>query len=425
MSDPQLVRQVVWQVVGALIVVLTCARVVPFAGPSGSDDSAYLLLARDIRFEGGTLYRTQPEASLHFPPGYPWMLGFVVERDSLGYAPLLQRTFQGLVIAIGSVWATAVFGAGVGWLVFGLLALNPSLIYSSAMLSSEAPHMVLFLLGFIAWFQFARTGKAGSLVLSAGCLALSTYVRAYSLLLALFLPVFIIIRFWGQPRAVALRYVGMFCLCWVLILGPWTIRNFLSYGRFVPITTTGSSLYSAWFPPGPRQFGMMAHDEVSEQAMKIADVFERDAFYRQATVRKILADPAAALGTTLRKYLFYLMPFDWEFFGRYNVDGRLRPSLHYVYLFTLPFALIYIWRHRLNREFWVGPIAPLLFGLTMTGATYGIPRFRLCVEPFLIVFAAAFLWTWMTGNVRARVPLAGAYFLVCGGVAYAVTRLVL
>lgn len=44
----------------------------PFTLPHReADDAQYVMLARDLKFSGGELYRNRPDASLHFPPGYP------------------------------------------------------------------------------------------------------------------------------------------------------------------------------------------------------------------------------------------------------------------------------------------------------------------------------------------------------------------
>jgi len=413
------------QVVAALVVVLVTHWFIPFAQPRDSDDSLYLLLARDIKYDGGYLFYNEPYISLHFPPGYPWLLSFLVQRENLGLAPLVQSLYLGATISVGAIWATTAFGIRVGWLVFALLSINPAFVSSSAMLASEAPHVLLYLLGFLAWFRFVKTRSVVALLLSGLCLALSVYIRVYGLLLVVFIPMLLVVGFRNHPWRHTLWHIVGFVTCWVLVLGPWTIRNYQVFGYFVPVTIkTGYALYSAWFPPGPNQFGMSASDEVVEEASTIKDPFERNVFYQRAVVKKILAHPGTALTTVVRKYVFYLMPFDWEFFGKYNAAGRLRPSLHFVYVFFLPFALLYLWQNRGQRELWVGYMAPILFGLIMTAITYGIPRFRLCMEPFLTVYAAIYLSRWVSGSPGFRGGLAGIYFLACLGGAYAFELLV-
>ena len=417
-------RHLVLQTVGALLLVLATHLLIPFAQPQGSDDSAYLLLARDLKFGGGELYLTQPGTSLHFPPGYPWLLSSFVDRENLGWAPMVQRTYYGLTLAIASIGATTMFGVRVGWLVFGLLALNPALVASSGMLSSEAPHVSLYLAGFLAWFWFIKTRKLGPLILCSLLLALSTYVRAYGLLLVAFLPLLIMFGVRDLPWRRRLGYVVVFLVTWSLVLAPWVTRNYLLFQHFIPMTTFGKTLYSGWFPPGIKQFGMMASDEVTREGEKIVDSFERDEFYKRVTVRKILDDPATALATSARKYFFFLMPFDWEFFGKYNDEGRLRPSLHFVYVFLFPFSFLYIWQNSKNPTFAVGLLSPILYGLLMTGLVYGIPRFRLCIEPFLTVFAATYLVNWVSGFPRVRLILIGGYFLACLSAAHVFAQFV-
>ncbi|TAJ10892.1 MAG: hypothetical protein EPO61_01030 [Nitrospirae bacterium] len=412
------------QIAGACVMVLVTHFFLPFTLPDkGGDDAQYVMLARDLAFGGGELYRNRPDASLHFPPGYPFLLSLFVERDSLGWAPLVQRIYYGLTVVLAAGWATLTFGAGVGWTVFGLVAMNPALLGSSSMLASEGPHVILYMIGFMAWMWFLRTQRVAALALCAFSLALAAFVRGYGLLLLVFLPVLLMLALRKEPWQRVLRYVAIYLAIWAVVLAPWAIRNYRVWHHFVLMTTPGTTIYSAWFPPAPLAFGRMANDDVSRQANQITDHFEQDRFYVQAAAKRILDEPGLALTTTLQKYALFVMPFDWEFFGRYNAEGRLRPSLHYIYIFMLPFLLLYIWRHRRSEEFWWGPMAPVLYGLVMTALILGIPRFRLCVEPLLMGYAAAALVGW-AGENRVRWSAAGGYFVVCLVSAYVFMKLV-
>ena len=412
------------QIAGAVLVVLSTHLWLPFAQPVAGDDAQYVMLARDLKFDGGELYRTRPDASLHFPPGYPFLLSLFVERDGLGWAPFIQRVYYGLTVIIGAAWATTVFGIGVGWVVFALLAVNPSLLGSSSMLTSEGPHTLLYVAGFLAWLGFLRTRRVAVLVLCALFLAVATFVRGYGLLLLAFLPLLLVIALRREPWQRIVGYTAVYLAVWAIVLAPWALRNYRVWGHFVVMTTPGTTIYSSWFPPKPLAFGLMANDDVSQQASRITDHFEQDRFYLRATVRRIVQEPGLALTTTLQKYAFYVMPFDWEFFGRYNAEGRLRPSLHYVYVFLLPFVVIYAWNHRRSEEFWWGPMAPVLYGLVMTALILGIPRFRLCVEPLLTVYGAVALRCWVAEGSHVRGVLAGGYFVATLGGAYLFSQLV-
>lgn len=418
-------KHVAWQVIGALVLVLAAHALLPFTKPDKQgDDAQYVMLARDLAFGGGELYRNRPDASLHFPPGYPFLLSLFVERDSLGRALLVQRVYYGLTVVLASGWATLTFGAVIGWTVFGLVAVNPALLGSSSVLASEGPHTVLYVVGFLTWMWFLRTRHSAVLALCALSLGLATFMRGYGLLLLAFLPVILIVALRKEPWQATLRYVAVYLAVWAIVLAPWAIRNYRAWHHFVLMTTPGTTVYSAWFPPAPLAFGRMANDDVSRQANQITDHFEQDRFYMRAAAKRILDEPSLAVITTLQKYVFYIMPFDWEFFGRYNAEGRLRPSLHYVYVFMLPFLLLYAWRYRRSEEFWWGPMAPVLYGLLMTGLILGIPRFRLCVEPLLTAFAAVALVRWVRENPAVRCAAAGGYFLVCLAGAYVFMKVV-
>lgn|GEM_PF-2072565 len=418
-------KHVVWQIIGALVLVLAVHALLPFTQPNkGGDDAQYVMLARDLAFGGGELYRNRPDASLHFPPGYPFLLSFILEHDGLGWAPFAQRMYYGLTVMLAAGWATMTFGAGVGWVVFALVAVNPALLGSSSMLASEVPHVILYTFGFIAWLQFLRTRRVTFLAGCAFSLALAAFMRGYGLLLLGFLPVLLMLALRKEPWRRVLGYVVVYLAVWVVVLAPWAIRNYRVWHHFVLMTTPGTTIYSAWFPPAPLAFGRMADDDISRRANQITDHFEQDRFYLKATAKRILEEPGLALTTTLQKYAFFVMPFDWEFFGRINAEGRLRPSLHFIYVFILPFLLLYVWQNRGSENFWWGPMAPVLYGVVMTALIVGIPRFRLCIEPLLTIYAATALMNWVRVNPPIRKTVAGGYFLICVVSAYAFMKLV-
>src|SRR5207247_8407250 len=126
-------------------------------------------------------------------------------------------------------------------------------------------------------------------------------------------------------------------------LAPWTLLNVQRFGHPIAMSLSGNSVYASWFP-ARGVFGMMADDEVTREAERMADTFARDAFYRRATLTKVAADPMRALATIAKKYVYYLMPFDWEFFGRHTADARSRPSLHCGHVFPVPLVLLAAWQ---------------------------------------------------------------------------------
>jgi 4-amino-4-deoxy-L-arabinose transferase-like glycosyltransferase len=408
-------RHVALQVLAAIALIILAQATIRFRTPQ-ADAARYVLLARDLRFDHGGLYRTDPDVALHFPPGYPWVLSWVVGRDDLGHVPLLQRSAYAATVLIAAAAATSMLSPWVGWIVFALLAVNPALVASASMVASETPHAALYLAGFLTWRQFVLSRRTRWLVAAAVALALACYVRSYGLALAVVLPVFVLLV---HRDAVPLRtslaraaaVVGIF----VLVLAPWTLINLQRFGHPIAPSLSGNTVYGSWFP-GHGVIGTMGDDEVTREADAMVDPFARDAFYRKAMLTKIAADPGRALASIPRKYAYYLMPFDWEFFGRINAEGRLRPSFHFVYVFLVPFVLRAAWQARNSKEFWMGWMAPALFGLFMTGIVLGIPRFRLCAEPSLTIIGAASLSSWASVRLRARVPVIVAWFVAtCAG----------
>ncbi|MHB0977116.1 MAG: glycosyltransferase family 39 protein [Candidatus Aquicultorales bacterium] len=232
-------------------------------------------------------------------PGYPAFLGIVY--FFLGHRPDVVPYFNA---ALGAAGAVVLYLLGGEWfdkkvgLVAGLaLALYPEHIYTAALLASENLFVPLFLGSVLAYVLGKRrsdwrfTGGAGLL------LGLAALVRPAGLFVLPALATWELFDRAGDRRA-ALRLFGVFLAAFVLVVGAWTIRNYVALKAFVPISTSGG--VSFWMGNNPNATGAYYFPE-DGPLEKIRDPVARDREGIRLGTGFVLDNPGRAADLYLRK----------------------------------------------------------------------------------------------------------------------------
>ncbi len=194
-------------------------------------------------------------------------------------------------------------------------------------------------------------------------------------------------RKWRGGEAVALL------LCFVAVVAPWTIRNYLHFHRFIPVNGQGEGMLE-WNVshaeiPGERPGSEFA----AEVYRKRLPVVEREALLW----RYVLDHPRYFLGyRVLRNAVhFAAPPRDW-----WIARGHFHPGEHRTgfwllsALFHIPLYLLLLYR---SGQWWTGRATPSLCFLVLLywaywvqhAITWGDPRFGLAVYPVLVGIAIA------------------------------------
>jgi 4-amino-4-deoxy-L-arabinose transferase-like glycosyltransferase len=229
---------------GLLLRVL-CAWIVtgPGAAPAGEArayDGLAWNLARDAGFALGDATGVHPTAAL--PPLGPWVASLAYR--AVGHDPfaaaLLQCAIGALIPLLVAGLGGAVFGGSIGRFAGWLAAFDPLLVVAAGRLESATPFAALLLLGLlasVAWMKASRRGRALGAGLTWGLAALAGPA-------ALLLPLLVAAWAWVPlgltvPARERARQIAMLLLGLLLAVGPWSLRNALALGRFVPIATAG------------------------------------------------------------------------------------------------------------------------------------------------------------------------------------------
>ncbi|MCS6888496.1 MAG: hypothetical protein NZQ09_09835 [Chloroflexus sp.] len=314
-----------WGVVAALTVLALLLRLLVWRWrefyPLGGDEAEYLAQALTLLQE-----RRYVELRLMRPPLYPLFLAAaILAVDSLVQnLRLVQAVISALTVPLIALLARTLaqrsgpqmppsFARWAGWLAGLLTALNYTLAANATELLTET----LFLAGLslVLWLILMpepsrwRALSAG-IGLGALCLVRSVALPLLPLAMGWW---FINALVAGQWRQGATR-AAMLLLGCALVVGPWTVRNTLTYGGVILIDTTGAE--NLWLDNDPA-----GREAVKAQLYALGeDRLLRQRLATERGIAAITADPARFIAKMSRelRLLFALEQTD---------DMRARPAI--------------------------------------------------------------------------------------------------
>ena len=190
--------------------------------------------------------------------------------------------------------------------------------------------------------------------------------------------------------------LGLFALALALVLGPWTVRNYIVFGQpVVGSTLNGYNLYRAnYLLPtenflhfvGSNEAGR-ARDELIERRRDLRgseNELEMDSVYRAEAMRIIAAEPARYVASSA--YRFLMLWFDWTVPEAYGISRSVFDYLMLVQQgLLLGVSLVGVCSRW--RQVW-----PLAIGILAVNVTYMavIARIRYIVPvmPLVVVVCA-------------------------------------
>ncbi|HEX6568994.1 MAG TPA: glycosyltransferase family 39 protein [Acidimicrobiales bacterium] len=214
--------------------------------PSG-DSFGYWYYGNEIANGNGYVSYLTHEATAYYPIGFPAILAAVywlgnhtplVDPDLM----LLTGVFQ-VVISVATVWLTFVVGRRLvgtraGLVAAALMAFFPNLVYQITTIQVETTFIFLTLaaLAIVVDHDWSTGPPGRNRLLAFGAvLALSALTRPFSAPLLIGLALAVLAVGAGWRRALLVTSVPMLVL--VATFTPWTIRNAVRLGGFIPSST--------------------------------------------------------------------------------------------------------------------------------------------------------------------------------------------
>ena len=292
--------------------------------------------------------------------------------------------------------AKLIFNQKVGLLSSFLVALHPGLIVYSTKLH-ELTLVVLFLtviFWLIASLDYSKVYNNIfiGILIGIGVLTRPTFV--------FFLPVYFLYIWLHSKRfKYALKAIAAVTLFLILIILPWTIRNYQIHKRWIFITTNSAEHF--WRGNNPAASGSAltedgysiiekAPSEFKEKIYKMTEIEQYDFFYKEA-YRFIGSNPVFFIKLVLRKF-FYFCWFSPQVGLMYPGLWKIVYRAYYGILFFTFILGLYasLFKEKLGiKRAAVVSMSFFLFLTLLLHTVYYVEiRHRWAIEPFMLIFSA-------------------------------------
>src|SRR5437763_9464991 len=377
-----------------------------------------------ISIANGTGFEYFGQPTVHWPPGYPFVLAGVYKLfgTEVTNALVLNAVLGALTIPLAYVIARRAFGRAAAVITASALAVFPGQILMADLVLSETLY-TLELTAFLALAATLRSRPRSILVLGlvAGAAALT---RGEGVLF----PVIVLAMGWSRGvRLDALRRAALVAAVMLATIAPWTVRNALTVHAFVPVSTNASD--TLWSGHNPIANGGPVYSfqtDVLRRVRRGNFEVEASALLRRQAISYAVHHPLRELELIPLK-LRSLARGDSEVIsvwinarGQHPLGaraatwiGRLADLSFYALLAGLLLAVAFFRRTLWGVPAARGALAFVALAVPLYGFVYyGNFRYRIPLEPLMLLLVApgvAVVWDRLKalGHSPSRCPSAG------------------
>jgi hypothetical protein len=387
------------------VVYMATRIAVLFLRPLDQSSDFLWYYQRAVEMTAGSGYAEGGIPTAFWPVGWPGLLGafFTITGPSVLAGQIVNLILAALAFAFTAMLGTKLFrDRMVGRVAALILTLYPNQIGYVPLLSTEIFYEFLLLSGIYLLIQ----ERIFTALLAGFVFGIATLTKAQSL----FIPAFILFcGFIVAPSRVSLfTSAKIMCAAYLtamLVIIPWTYRNYVVFDAFIPVSTNGG--WTLLTGNNPEANGDYTPDTVSAQGINHnpADQVDMDRLARTRAITWIEANPIRFLLLMPEKLLRLWAPdgeAEWFYqrgFAAYDANALLFRAvrvLNQAYYFAiLLLAAPSVWL-MLRRRTKVSPWAITGFGLCVYFSLIslvfsGQSRFHFSLMPFVAMYAAGTL----------------------------------
>lgn len=289
-------------------------------------------------------------------------------------------------IALLSAFIMAIYQPAIFSVYFG----GPAFLLSENLFNFLLSILILFLVN-----NLFLSFRLKDCFISGLILGLLVLTRPIFALFPLFFGCLVL--YVNRPRFIlAIKKSLVILIGFILVILPWAIRNYFVYHAFMPLSTQGGMNLllgnNAYVRGGGFSEGgleSLVREEDRALLGKMSEV-QKDKLYRKYVKEFFLKNYPRLPKIFLKKLLVQWDPFLTDYFSPRR-ERKYNPWYAIVLIFSL-FGMVKAIKSKLN------PRTALLFLLFLYTSVIamvfaGDPRFRYPVEPYLVIFASAGIFT--------------------------------
>jgi len=311
---------------------------------------------------------------------------------------LLQIVIFSFLCVVVYLIAAQVFNRPTAILASFLTAIHPGfLIYSAKKLHAlplDALFISLTLYCFILAFEKFNALRFFICGIIFGLCVLTRST------IAPFLLVGGIWLYWAKKRPLPqiTKYFIILAITGVTIIGIWSVRNFLVFKRFIPITTVSAEVF--WRGNNPNASGtsftkegrtVLESDKDFFDKLKKMDELQRYDFFKSEARRFIRSNPDKFAILLLKKfyYFWWFSPDSGKFYPK-KIFNIYRYGYFIILLFSVCGIFTGLFSQRKDTFKKTLLLLMALLSISLAQSFFYVEgRHRLAIEPLLLIFAAS------------------------------------
>lgn len=264
------------------------------------DEKEYYRLAQNLSSEFKYTYNGIKPTAFR-PPGYPIVLSFFITLGAnIFYLRLLNFLFFSICIFLLFKISEKLYSTRAAIISICLATAYPVLFYTASTLYPQTLGSLLFL--FTLFLLLARKHKSTIPYFVMGwCYGILILTIPIFLILV---PIIIIWSIWKIK--VPVKYILIFCTTLTLLVGLWSLRNYIALHSFVPISTNSglNLLLGNSENTSPNSGVNVDISKFEHKAVGMNEV-EKNAYYTSEAINFMKANPIGTIKLYIRKFLNY------------------------------------------------------------------------------------------------------------------------
>ncbi len=350
--------------------------------PTEGTDVAFYHQAAVNLLHTGVFGDVPGKPTVAMPPGQSVFLAilYAVSNYSFAFAKLAHVALLTVAAVLTYLTGKGLASPSVGFWAGVLIAIDPAQAYLAGTFLSDSLFIFLMVLGIYLLARHQLYPRLGWLIGAGICFGLAGLTRNQGWLFAIALWLGALVT-WG--RLISIRVTTTVLIVTIVVISPWTWRNYRVTGQFIPVSVEGGlTLWASnnpefvFRPPMPMSLPVyQAPVGLSGPAI--------DQYYRQRAITWILSHPVDFIVNGFRKVfaLYNFDPMSW----RPEVSGLYRLAGVFPYGIMLPFILVGLFPNLRRPKFRI-VLWYLLFTTLMAILFYGDSRIRAPIQPYLYLY---------------------------------------